>query len=419
MKKIIFLFGFVLAFVAITTTTNAQLARPQINNIDLKSVLPIDQNVKTGQLDNGMKYYIRTNKKPEKRAELMLAVKVGSVVEDEDQRGLAHFCEHMAFNGSKNFPKNDLVNYLESIGMRFGADLNAYTSFDETVYMLTVPTDTAKILHKGFDVLEDWAHNVSYDETEINKERGVVTEEWRLGKGAFDRIMKKQLPLELYKSKYAERLPIGDTMILKHCPSDNLRRFYKEWYRPDLMAVIAVGDFDKNDIEKLIKEHFGNIPNPTNERKREKFTIPFHKETLISIATDKELPQTIAQIMIKHDKHDPKLAGTYRMGIVERLINGMMQMRLDELTRKPNPPFVQAGAGSESFLGDKTVYGIGALVKENEIKSGLEAALTEAYRASKSGFNQTELDRQKESYIRDMEQLYDEKDKTESKNYAR
>src|SRR5688572_16418264 len=226
----------------------------------LTDKLPADPNVTVGKLPNGLTYYIRVNKKPEARAELRLAVNAGSVLEDEKQLGLAHFAEHMAFNGTRNFAKHDLINYLESIGMRFGADLNAYTSFDETVYMLTIPTDTGKALEKGVQILEDWAHNVTFDPAEIEKERGVVIEEWRLGQGADERMRDKYFPVLFRGSQYAARLPIGTKTNLETFKQEDLLRFYRAYYRPELMAVIAVGDFDKNRVEQLIKSHFGNIP---------------------------------------------------------------------------------------------------------------------------------------------------------------
>ena len=233
---------------------------------NLTDVLPQDASVRTGTLANGLKYYIRKNHKPENRAEFRLAVKTGSIMEDDDQQGLAHFCEHMQFNGTKHFPKMDLVNFLEATGVRFGAHLNAYTSFDETVYMLQLPTDKPETLDKGLLVLEDWAGNATFEDVEIDKERGVVIEEWRLGRGANERVQNKHLPNELYGSHYADRLPIGKKEIIEKCSYETLRKFYHDWYRPDLMAFIAVGDFDMDAIEKQIKERFGKLQNPSNEK---------------------------------------------------------------------------------------------------------------------------------------------------------
>src|SRR6187397_467653 len=213
--------------------------------------MPIDPAIAIGRFSNGLRYYVRANPKPEKRAELRLVVKAGSVLEDDDQQGLAHFVEHMAFNGTKSFPKNDIVQFIESLGMRFGADLNAYRSFDETVYMLQVPTDKPGTLDRALLVLEDWAHNVTFDPAEIDKERGVVMEEWRLGRGAGARMTDKLFPVLLKGSRYADRLPIGKTEIIQNFKPAQLTRFYKDWYRPDLMAVVAVGDFDRPAVETL------------------------------------------------------------------------------------------------------------------------------------------------------------------------
>src|SRR5215468_6358424 len=206
-------------------------------------VVALDPEIKRGTLGNGLTYYIMKHQKPEQRAALWLVVNAGSVLEDDDQRGLAHFVEHMAFNGTRRFPKAEIVDYIEKVGMTFGADMNAYTSFDETVYQLTVPTDDRAILTKGLDIVRDWAGDVSFDPVEVDKERGVVLEEWRLGRGASARIRDKQFPIIFQGSRYGERLPIGLPEVLKTAKRDTLYRFYKDWYRPSLMAVIAVGDF--------------------------------------------------------------------------------------------------------------------------------------------------------------------------------
>ena len=207
-----------------------------------------------------MRYYIRANKQPQNRAELRLVVNAGSVLEDDDQRGLAHFVEHMAFNGTRTFPKQDVIAFLQSTGMRFGAHINANTSFDQTVYELQIPTDSPAVIDRSLLILEDWAHAVSFEPAEIDKERGVILEEWRTGLGAGARILDAQLPVLLKDSRYAERLPIGKPEIIRTFPYDRLKKFYTDWYRPDLMAVIVVGDFDPAAIETLIKAHFGSIP---------------------------------------------------------------------------------------------------------------------------------------------------------------
>jgi zinc protease len=244
-----------------------QHAAAQLNP---ESRLPVDAKVKIGKLPNGLTYYIRQNKKPEQKVELRLVLNAGSIQEEDDQQGLAHMAEHMAFNGTRHFKKNDIVSFLQNIGVGFGSDLNAYTSFDETVYILPIPTDKPGNLEKGFQVLEDWAHNVTYLDDDINGERGIILEESRMGKGANERIFRKIYPRLFEGSKYAKRLPIGIDSIIKNFPVDNIRRFYKDWYRPNLMAVIVVGDIDPAKAEAMVKKHFAGLTNPATERKREK-----------------------------------------------------------------------------------------------------------------------------------------------------
>ncbi len=377
-------------------------------------VLEPDPKILIGKLDNGLKYYIRENKRPEKRAELRIAVKAGSILEDDDQQGLAHFVEHMAFNGTKNFPKQDLVNFLEKSGVRFGPELNAYTNFDETVYMLQVPTDSPEVMKTGFQILQEWAQDISFDDKEIDKERSVLIEEWRLRRGADYRVSMKHIPFQLYKSHYADRLPIGKKEILESCPYDAVRKFYRDWYRPDLMAVLAVGDFDKNEIEALIKQHFSGLKNPQKERERIKFPVPDHKETLVSIVTDPELTRTSVEVIFKRDIHEPRTAGEYRDNIIGGLYDVMLNARLGELLQKSDPPFIYGYSGDGRFIGEKQAYFLGASVMENSILGGLEAVIREGFRVKQHGFTATELDRQKIRILREMEKAYLERDKTES-----
>ncbi len=265
----------------ITTGISAQ-------GIKLDDPIPPDPGIKIGKLENGLTYYVKQNKKPEQRIELRLAVNAGSVCETDGQQGLAHFVEHMCFNGTKNFPSNRMIDMLEEMGVKFGAELNAYTSFDQTIYMLKVPSDKEEWINRGFQVLEDWAHQVTLDDGEIDKERGVIVEEWRLGLGADDRMQSKYIPVLLKGSKYAERLPIGKIDVIKSFPNDTLRSFYKTWYRPDLMAVAVVGDIDPGVAEQKIKEYFGRIPKAINPKARVEFPIPDNSDPLISVVTDKE-----------------------------------------------------------------------------------------------------------------------------------
>lgn len=384
----------------------------------LGDIIPDDPNVTIGKLDNGIKYYIKVNKKPEKRMELRVIVNAGSTMEDDDQKGLAHFCEHMAFNGTKNFPKQDLVNYLESIGVKFGADLNAFTSYDETVYMLQIPTDKIELRDKGFQVLEDWAHNVTYSNEEIEKERGVILEEWRLGKGAEDRCQKKHDPLLYYKSRWADRDVIGDTAIINRCNPENLRRFYKDWYRPDLMAVVAVGDFDKDEILKKIKEHFGRIEPVKNPRPRIEYKLTYHPETLVSVATDKEVSFPILAAFFKHDGRKENTFESYRQSMVEGLFTTMMNNRMQELTRKKEPPFMFSFSWASTFVGKSRSFGIYCGAKGTDIGQSADGLFTELFRADKHGFTTTEFERAKKELMRRMESSYEERDKTESINYT-
>jgi len=405
----------IIALFAFVSSLNAQL---KIDYTNVKAKIPPDPKIKIGKLSNGLTYYIKENKKPEKRAELLLAVNAGAILEDDDQDGLAHFCEHMAFNGTKNFPKNELVSFLESTGVRFGSDLNAYTNTDETVYMLTLPTDKDDILNKGFRVLEDWAHNVTYKDEDIDSERGVILEEWRLGKGAEDRIDRIQRTILYKNSKYAVRDVIGDTAIINHAPYDAFRRFYHDWYRPNLMAVIVVGDFDVNVIEKKIIEHFGKLVNPEKPRERVKFTVPPHKDILVTVAKDAELSMPGIEIYFKHEGREEGTVGSARQDIVDNLFSSIISERLSELTRKSNPPFIYAFARESRFVDDIRSFTLRAGAKSDGIKYALESLLTEAFRVMNNGFNDSELERAKKNLLRRLERAYAERDKTPSQNFA-
>jgi predicted Zn-dependent peptidase len=302
------------------------LAIAQNNIIAPSTPLPVDPNVKTGQLKNGLTYYIRKNDRPEDRMELRLVINAGSILETEAQLGLAHFMEHMNFNGTENFARNDIVDYLQSIGVKFGADLNAYTSFDETVYILPVPTNEKQMVDQSFQILEDWAHNALLEEEEIDKERGVVLEEWRIGRGANQRMLEQYLPVLLKGSRYAERLPIGKKEVLENFKPETLREFYRDWYRPDLMAVIAVGDLDVEETEKQIKAHFGSIEMPEIVKERPNYDIPDHEETLVAVAKDKEASFTSIRITNKMDAGPRETVGDYRREISYLLYTGMPYM---------------------------------------------------------------------------------------------
>jgi zinc protease len=381
----------------------------------LTQPMPVDPQITIGKFPNGLRYYIRANKKPEKRAELRLVVKAGAILEDDDQRGLAHFVEHMAFNGTKNFPKHDLISFIESLGMRFGADINAYTSFDETVYMLQVPTDKPEAVARAFQVLEDWAHNVTFDAAEIEKERGVVLEEWRSGRGAGMRNTEKIFPVMFKGSRYANRLPIGLPEIIENGKPERLKQFYADWYRPDLMAVVAVGDFDKAVIEKLVTTHFASIPAHPSPKERQTFGVPERSDIGFAINTDKETTTTSVEIDTLLPARTEGTIGTYRQKTVDRLFGGMLNARFSELTQKPDAPFVLGFSGRGGFLArNKEIAFLTALVKEDGVERGLQALLTEAERVARFGFTETELARQKASVLRSYERLAIEKDNAPS-----
>jgi zinc protease len=385
---------------------------------DLDNKIPVDTKIKKGTLENGLTYYIRKNEKPEDRAELRLVIKAGSILEDEDQLGLAHFLEHMAFNGTENFAKNDLVSYLQSIGVKFGADLNAYTSFDETVYILPVPTDDQKILNQSFQIMEDWAHLLSLDEEEIDRERGVVIEEWRTGRGANQRMRDQYLPTLLKDSRYAERLPIGKLENLENFSYESLERFYKEWYRPDLMAVIVVGDINPDEIEQKIRDHFSDIQNPEMPRPRLEYPVPDHEETLVAISTDQEATFSTISLYIKSDVEKETTLKDYYQSLLHVFYASMLGQRLQEIAQQPSPPFIYAGASYGSFIGEKAAFTAVANVKEGEHLRGLESLLFEIERVKRFGFTETELQRFKQDFLSFYEKAYNERDKSPSRVYA-
>jgi zinc protease len=380
--------------------------------------IPVDSAFTIGRLENGMTYFIRVNHKPEKRAELRLAVNAGSVLEDDDQRGIAHFAEHMAFNGTEHFEKQQIIDYLESVGMQYGPEINAYTGFNETVYMLQIPTDSSSVTEHAFQIMEDWARHVTFDSVEIDKERGVVIEEWRRRRGADARMLDKQFPILLRGSKYAERMMLGEKAVLDTFRYETLRRFYRDWYRPDLAAVIAVGDFEPGRIDTLVRQHFSQWSAPKKSRIRNAFPIPDHRETLFAIASDPEATGSRISVYIKRPFKPEKHLSDYRRTIVEDLYDGMMNERLSELTKKANPPFIYGYSGNGRLLRAKGVYMLSAGVKDNGIETGLEALLIEAKRVKRFGFTKTELDRRKLEMLRGLEQADQERDKTESSIFA-
>ncbi len=417
-KKLLPLLGLLVPLL-FTNSTEAQIAKdPETQTSTLESTeIPIDPNVKIGKLDNGLTYYIRNNGKPEDKVELRLVVNAGSVLEDDNQKGLAHFLEHMGFNGSTNFKKNELVDYLQSIGVKFGADLNAYTSFDETVYILPIPSDDAEKLEKGFQILEDWAHNMLLEEKDIDDERGVVLEEYRLRLGADDRMLQKYLPKIAYGSKYAERLPIGTKESIENFTYESIRKFYKDWYRPDLMAVVAVGDLDVATLEKKIKDHFSKIKPVKNPRPRASFEMPYHKETFVAIETDKEASGSRVQVIYK-DKKDSELVETiddYRHQMIKGLFSQMINNRLGELRNAAQPPFVYGFTYHGGTLArSRNAYQSFAATSETGQMDGLKALLTENERVKRFGFQDGEFKRAKKDILARLEKSYKDRDKQES-----
>ena len=384
-----------------------------------KAPVPLDPAVIYGKLDNGMTYYIRENREPKERAELYLAVNVGALSEDEDQNGLAHFCEHMAFNGTKNFAKKDILNYLQSIGMKFGPEINAFTSSDETNYMLQkVPTTDPKVIDTALLILFDWAHIISFENDEIDAERGVIHEEWRQGRSAMFRMMKEANKTVFQNSKYAVHDVIGDINTIDTFPYDVVKRFYADWYRPDLEAVIAVGDFDAKQMEKQIKDLFSKIPKKENERKREFFPVPDHQETLITVQTDKEAQYPIVEVFYKKDPKENRDMDYFRESYKRQLFNSMLNTRLQELIVSENPPFVYGYAFYSSLVRTKDGFMSLAVGNNNELDKALHALLIENKRVLMYGFTATEFERAKNDLKRGVEKQFAEKDKMENDSYV-
>jgi zinc protease len=413
MKHILYPFLGLFAILLVGSATNGNA------QTNLTDPLPKDNKVKIGKLDNGLTYFIRENKKPEQKVELRLVINAGSILEDDDQQGLAHMAEHMAFNGTKNFKENEIISYLQSIGVGFGNDLNAYTSFNETVYMLPIPTDKPGNVEKGFQILEDWAHQVSYLDKDINEERNVILEESRLGQGAQERMRRKWLPMLFEGSMYAERLPIGVDSIIQHFEPDAIRRFYRDWYRPNLMAVIVVGDIDPNTAEDLIKKHFAGIKNPANPRPRDIAPLPAYKKSNAIVVTDKEATNySISVYYSALPSTQSTTLGDYKQDIVKQLFAALVNQRLRELTQKENPPFLAAGMGfSDLARGYEQPY-LSVVAGDKDSKQALEAALEEVEKVKRFGFTAPELERIKKSVLASVERQYNERDKSESENFV-
>jgi zinc protease len=388
-------------------------------NFASNAVLPLDAAIKTGTLPNGLKFYIRKNGRPEKRVSLRLAVKAGSLEENDDQLGLAHLIEHMAFNGSEHFKSGEVFSYFERVGARLGPHVNAQTSFDETIYMLDLPTDQGEVVSKGLTALADFAGGLTFDPKEVDKERGVVIEEWRGGLGAGSRIRDKQIPIIFYKSRYADRLPIGKPEIIRNAPVAKLREFYDAWYRPERMAVVAVGDIDPAALEASIRSTFGGLRDRAKAVKVPDGSVTIKHPVIASVVTDPELTRTNVQIIRKHAKSGDQRVSDYRRSLVERMAQGMLNDRFDEIARRPDAKFLGAGAGSDSITPAVDAFVLNVRAPDDKIEDGMKAAAVEAKRARDFGFSTSELDRAKKNLAAGYEQIYQERDKSESGSFAR
>lgn len=407
MKKVLSL----LIMMVVITAVKAQ-QMPQMPPV------PLDPAVKVGKLDNGLTYYIRHNEWPEKRCDFYIAQRVGSMQEEDDQRGLAHFLEHMCFNGTTHFPGDALKQYLERIGVKFGENLNAYTSFDETVYNVNnVNVEIPGAIDSCLLILHDWSHDLLLEDKEIDKERGVIEEEWRVRRSAQLRLIEKALPVLCKDSKYAGRMPIGTMEVVKNFPYETLRSYYRKWYRPDLQALVIVGDVNPDEIEQKLKTMFADIaPAPADAAVREEFQVPDNEEPLVFIGTDKEFPGMMASIMFKSDPLPREMKGTMAYVMIDYLqdaISGMLNERLNEITRQADAPF----SGADIMFGEyvvaktKDALTLDISMKEGRYTEGVKAAYRELLRASRNGFTESEYQRFKDEYLSQIDAAYEARDK--------
>lgn len=384
---------------------------------DLKKEIPIDPSVKIGKLSNGLTYYIKHNAKPKDKAELRLVIKAGSVLEDEDQQGLAHFVEHMAFNGTKSFEKNELINYLQSLGVEFGADLNAHTDFDETVYKLSVPTNK-ETFNTSLQVLRDWADGITFEDQEIDNERGIVAEELRARSGARMRMFYQSIPKITNNSRYSKRLPIGKMDVILNSEYDAMKRFYRDWYRPDLMALVLVGDFDVLETEKKVIELFSSIKPIKNPKERVYYKILDNNKPVVTVIKDKEATGVSVSLYNKKVETEVVTLEDYRREVLKYLYSAMLRQRLNEIALQTDAPFLNAIAGIGNFLGNKDAYLIKASLKEDLILEGAEALFTERERVKRFGFSDTELIRHKDQLLNSVNTRRKEANKTSAKYYV-
>jgi zinc protease len=402
------------------TLTGRETSAESVAGYSLSEDMPVDPEVLVGGLDNGMRFYVRPNPKPARRAELRLVVKAGSVLEDPDQLGLAHFLEHMQFEGTRNFPGRGINDFLASLGLSIGADANAATSFDDTQYTLRVPTDVPGALERALDLLADWAHDTSFEPAAIERQRAIVLEEWRMRLGATDRTQDKIHRVQLEGSRYAERRPIGVPEVIGKATRDQLVRFYRDWYRPDLMSVIVVGDVDRNAVAAMIRQRFAPLANPSPERPRPVFDVPDRPATRYAVVTDKEVTATMVRFSNLPPARNQGTVGGYRDIMRDQLFAAMLDARLGELSQSPNPPFIGAGADRSLFDSPRTrdEAVLQAIVANDGVARGLDALVTELQRVVRFGFTATELDRAKRARIAGYERAVTESTDRESDSRA-
>lgn len=388
------------------------------DTLNWNAPLPFDKDVKVGKLKNGFTYYIRKNVEPKDRVTMYLGVKVGSILEQEEERGLAHFLEHMNFNGLKHFPKNDLVNYLQNAGVRFGSDLNAYTGFDQTVYQLPIPSDDPELLKNGLLVLRDWAQDAMLTTEEIDKERGIVLEEMRGSRGANQRMQDQYLPILLNGSLYSQRLPIGTEEIITNFKPEVIRAFHERWYRPDLQSIIIVGDIDPLQMEKEVIRLFSDLKTPKNQVPHKEYKVDLTNKNQFLVVTDPEMPSTVGQIIIKHPEEKVKTVGDFSTALMKELFNQMINARLGELSQKPDAAFLQAGISISSLFGGLDNLSLFYVAKPGQLENATKSVVRELDRFEKFGFTETEFKRAVASFAKSNETEYIERDKRKSDSYV-
>lgn len=382
------------------------------------SPIPIDNTVVHGKLQNGLTYYIKHNAQTQHKAELRLVLNVGSTLETDAQQGIAHFLEHMAFNGTKHFKKNDLIKYLESLGVQFGADLNAHTGFDETVYKLTLPTNNETVFDNGLQILRDWADGITLDEIDIDEERGVIIEEMRGRLTGPQRLFTNYIPLLVNDARHAYRFPIGKEDVVKNAPYSEFKNFYDTWYRPDLMSVIIVGDINVEETKNKIVEYFGGMEMPVNAKDRQYYNIPDHEGIKVGVFKDKEVENVQLYVYFKKEDKPVLTLGDYREQLIERLFSGMLNQRILEEMEKGEAPLFKVSAGIGRMLANKDAYHITASLNENNIYDGVIFALQEGERVRRFGFTQPELDRYKEQLLNLADLNRMEEGKINSRTYV-